>query len=307
MANLRKNGIADIHIVKYALNTPEDFNYAECLKFLTRNDQECLFAVEDQVIFTSLKADGHIVPFSIEFSNDELKVDLPRQAQDKHANDIIAYVSDWFDLNRNLEAFYHLLETDSSLRILLRLKGLRMIGIPDLFEALCWSIIGQQINLNFAYRLKRRLVQHYGMELVFKEKRFYRFPSPERLITVDEGFQKANQFSRSKVKYLKNIAEAFLSKKISKEKLLKQETFEEKQFLLTSVKGIGEWSANYALMKCLHEPNAIPYGDTGLTQALFNLGLISDRKNRSQVEEFFRKVAGWESYTTFYLWHSLIP
>ena len=32
--------------------------------------------------------------------------------------------------------------------------GLRTLGIPDLFEALSWGIIGQQINLTYAYTLK---------------------------------------------------------------------------------------------------------------------------------------------------------
>lgn len=38
-------------------------------------------------------------------------------------------------------------------------KGVRFIGIPDIFEAICWAIIGQHINLKFAYTLKRRLVE----------------------------------------------------------------------------------------------------------------------------------------------------
>ena len=40
--------------------------------------------------------------------------------------------------------------------------GLRTLGIPDLFEALSWGIIGQQINLTYAYTLKRRLVEQFG-------------------------------------------------------------------------------------------------------------------------------------------------
>lgn len=40
--------------------------------------------------------------------------------------------------------------------------GLRNIGIPDLFEAIVWGILGQQINLAYAYTLKRRLVETFG-------------------------------------------------------------------------------------------------------------------------------------------------
>ena len=40
--------------------------------------------------------------------------------------------------------------------------------MPDLFESLVWAIIGQQINLTFAYTLKKRFVQDFGENIVFE-------------------------------------------------------------------------------------------------------------------------------------------
>lgn len=40
---------------------------------------------------------------------------------------------------------------------------------------------------------------------------------------------------------------------------------------LTQIKGVGEWTAQYALMKSLPAMEAVAYGDAGLNQALFNL------------------------------------
>ena len=49
-------------------------------------------------------------------------------------------------------------ENDQILKPLVKkYSGLRLIGIPDLFEAIAWAIIGQQINLTFAYTLKSDL------------------------------------------------------------------------------------------------------------------------------------------------------
>ena len=293
-------------ILNLTLTTPLDFNYAECLRFLNRNEDECLHRVVSEEVFSSVCFGGKVIPFSVKYCDNGFHIETINDLNQQALNALQLHIEEWFDLKRDLSPFYKLLEANERLTPLLQLKGLRIMGIPNLFEALCWSVIDQQINLNFAFKLKRRLVETYGVKTSIQDQVIWQFPTPESLLTIDEAFQKGNQFSRSKVAYIRNLGEAFATGKISKQILTSLNTFEERQTLLTSVKGIGEWSANYALMKCMHEPNAIPFGDTGLTQALFNLGLITDRKNRKQVEDFFGNVKGWESYTTFYLWHSLL-
>lgn len=75
--------------------------------------------------------------------------------------------------------------------------------------------------------------------------------------------------------------------------------------MLMSVKGIGIWTANYALMKSLKEQSSIPYGDAGLLQALLIHNIITDKKDGLQIRNFFQEMRGWESYVVFYLWRSL--
>ncbi len=292
---------------KTTITLPREFDFYKCLKFLQRNEEECLFKTDHDTIYTSLKIHEEVVPFSIKALDQELELNWSINENSEDLKDaLVIHVKEWLDLERDLNAFYPKLDETPNLKPLLRFKGLRLIGIPSLFEALCWSVIGQQINLNFAYKLKNRLVKAYGTQCEYQGKVFWHFPTPERLLELDDTFRESNQYSRGKINYLRNIAEAFAEGYVSKEKLKSLSSFEERQRLLTQIKGIGEWSANYALMKCLHEPQAIPFGDTGLTQALFNLGLITDRKDRYQIEEFFKSVEEWESYTTFYLWYSLM-
>ncbi len=84
-----------------------------------------------------------------------------------------------FDLEKDLAPFYSLLRTDPDLAFMTTdYWGLRLIGIPDLFEALCWSIIGQQINLTFAYTLKRRLVELAGEQIAYDGHVYFGFPPP---------------------------------------------------------------------------------------------------------------------------------
>lgn len=280
----------------------KDFSFQECAHFLGRNQDEILYHFEGAKISRLLRSGEQFFPCEIIFRDDHIQVNCNEDADKKY---IFNYIQKWFDTQRDLSAFYQILEQHKSLKPLLDHKGLRIIGVPDLFESLCWTIIGQQINLTFAYKLKSRLTQEFGHVQEYKGRHLWHFPKPEDLLSISDAFRENNQFSRSKVKYLMNIAQAFVEGSISMEKLELLESFEARQSLLTQVKGIGEWSANYTLMKTLHQPEAIPYGDTGLTQALFNLGIIKDRKDRPAIEAFFETVKGWEAYTSFYLWRSL--
>ena len=75
--------------------------------------------------------------------------------------EVVSFIWEWFDLVRDLNLFYELAKGDTLLKKTVQeFHGLRVIGVPDLFEALCWGILGQQINLAFAYTLKRRLLKN---------------------------------------------------------------------------------------------------------------------------------------------------
>ncbi|WP_025696071.1 DNA-3-methyladenine glycosylase family protein, partial [Paenibacillus forsythiae] len=101
---------------------------------------------------------------------------------DAGLEDLARYVRDWFDLDRDLRPFYKLAAGDPLLGPLTeRFRGLRIVGIPDLFEALCWAILGQQVNLAFAYKLKARLAEGYGESILRSGRRYHLFPAPERL------------------------------------------------------------------------------------------------------------------------------
>ena len=218
---------------------------------------------------------------------------------------IIESVKDWFDYDRDLSSFYKLLKKDSELKYMTsEYKGLRLMAIPDLFEALCWSIIGQQINLTFAYKLKRRFTEIYGTKLTYENSDYYLFPKPEIVENIKVEDLLPLQFSNRKAEYLIEIAKQFVSGNISKE-ILSSKPTNEAIGLLVSVRGIGEWTANYALMKSLKRLECVTYGDVGLYNALHNLKGFDKRPSRETLDLFFDNFKDWEAYTVFYLWRSL--
>ena len=61
-----------------------------------------------------------------------------------------------------------------------KLRGLKNPATPTVFQALFDSIIEQQIALNVAHVLQRRVIKAFGDVLVVDGNTYYAFPTPER-------------------------------------------------------------------------------------------------------------------------------
>lgn len=218
---------------------------------------------------------------------------------------LIAYVREWFDLDTNLAPFYQLAGKDNLLKEIVRQHyGYRIIGQPDLFESLVWAVLGQQINLQFAYTLKQRFVEQFGEKFIHDGIPYFLFPTPERVAVLTEVELLPLQFSRQKCKYIVLIAKAFVSGEVSKDKL-KGLTLSEARDRLMTIKGVGNWTANYALMKTYRYPDAFPIEDAGLRNALQRLLKLDRKPTREETVAIFSNYAGWEAYVTLYLWKTL--
>lgn len=282
---------------------PKEFNFGECLVFLTRSDQEILYRIRGDVIYTLIK--GILCTISHNMGN--LKIAFPDDVPTvKEREKVALYIWEWFDLEQDLEGFYQLASKDNLLKKLTeRYQGLRIMGIPDLFEALVWAIIGQQINLTFAYTLKKRFVEKYGKSLEFEGETYWAFPSYEKISEVHVDELKELQFSTRKAEYIIGIARFMNDGKLSKEILLDKQDYEQIKDSLIRIRGIGAWTADYVMMKCLHQPSAFPIADVGIHQALKRLMNLDKKPSIEEIEELAVSWQGWQAYATFYLWRSL--
>jgi DNA-3-methyladenine glycosylase II len=283
------------------------FSFEECLWFLNRDFDDCMHSIEGNTVVKALSIEGRRFVLRISEDVGAVKVEV---LDGKHSSASLTaiqnYVKEWFDLDRDLQPFYNLLQKQKKLAYMTEAySGLRLVGISDLFEALCWSIIGQQINLTFAYRLKRRLVERFGAKIDLGDQSYFLFPEPHTLAAADIAELREMQYSQKKAEYVIGLAGLFEKGEMSKSLLEKIGTFAGKQQALTAIRGIGIWTANYALMKSMRVAEAIPYGDAGILQALVSHGLMKDRKDQEGMDKLFRKFKGWETYLVFYLWRSL--
>ena len=183
--------------------------------------------------------------------------------------------------------------------------GLRLVSIPDLFEATCWAVMGQHINLNFAYRLKKRFVESFGERFRIDDRVFYLFPTPKLIAEQTVQRFRQFQFTAKKAEYVLEIAKKVADGTLSKNILLKKASFKSAKKELMRLHGVGKWTAEYVALRCLKDPAAFPVADVGLQNAIKGqLGL----KAKPSVDDIYKYSKGWknwQAYATFYLWNAL--
>lgn len=287
---------------------PKPFSQKHLFDYLRRAKNEITFEVLDDYTVTKLFVLNKMSFLTqIGFSHHTIEIDfINQQPSETQALEIEAYIIDWFDLKTDLIAFYKQVKNDSILgQIIKDLNGLRIVKCPSLFEALSWSIIGQQINLPFAYSCKKALVEKAGEQLNFDGKTYYAFPIPKKVLEISDEVFREMKFSSQKVKYIRIVAEAMENGSLSKESLSLL-NFENSRTELCKLKGIGNWSANYTLMRCLGYKEAFPIEDVGLHNALKAILKKTEKPTITEIQELATTWKGWEAYATFFLWQTLL-
>jgi AraC family transcriptional regulator of adaptative response / DNA-3-methyladenine glycosylase II len=175
-------------------------------------------------------------------------------------------------------------------------RGLRMPLLPTGFDALCWGIIGQQINIKFAAALRREMVDLAGEKI--GDMRTH--PTPEQVANIDVSALAARRYSRSKADYLVGAAQAVAQGKLDIENpgegsAIAAET------ALTAQRGIGTWTARYVLMRGGFA-DAAPVGDSALATALQRLHKLPERPDADETARLMSIYAPHRSVATMHLW-----
>lgn len=290
----------------FTIPVPKEFSFEHCLSYLKRSPLELLHPCVNDEVFKLIKIDLQTVLFKIRSEKKSLRVDVLNSTLNESVKrSLEIYIKEWFDLDKDLKPFYTLASRSRVLKPLVeKFYGYRIVGQPDLFESLVWAVIGQQINLAFAYKMKQRFVKQYGERLIYKGTAYHLFPDANVVAQLTHANLAPLQFSKQKSQYTIGIAEAFTSGKLSKEKISNLSLEDAKEELM-KIKGVGNWTANYALLRTFRYPDAFPIGDAGISNAVRTNLKLNRKPTTEEVVRFFRRFKGWEAYATLYLWKGL--
>jgi AraC family transcriptional regulator of adaptative response / DNA-3-methyladenine glycosylase II len=212
---------------------------------------------------------------------------------------IVARVRRLFDTGADIQTIGAHLSRDPQLAPLVAQRpGLRAPGGWDGFELAVRAILGQQISVPAARRLAGELVRRHGRPLLGSDavhpSLSHVFPTAERLATaafIGLAMPASRQSS------LKALAEAA----VADPNLFRPfGTTEEAIARFRSIRGVGEWTAQYIALRALREMDAFPASDAGLLRSAELMeGVRPSPDHLLKRAESWRP---WRAYAAQHLW-----
>jgi len=171
--------------------------------------------------------------------------------------------------------------------------GLRPVLFWSSYEAAAWTIIGHRIRITQAARIKQRMAQELGEEVVVHGERRHAFPSPQRLASMASF---PGLFAR-KIEYLHGIAEAAMQSRLDAARLrplAREDALEE----LKRLPGIGDFSAELILVRGAGEPDHFSRSERRLHGAMadaYDFQAVPSIERLADIAEKWRPYRSWVS------------
>jgi AraC family transcriptional regulator of adaptative response / DNA-3-methyladenine glycosylase II len=138
-----------------------------------------------------------------------------------------------------------------------RAPGFRPPLVADPFESLVTSVTAQQVSLHAAFAIRSRFVRRFGRPAELDGVELWAFPTQASVAGADlEGVG----LSRAKIRSIAALADADLD--------LSGPDDAEIRARLLALPGIGGWTVDWFLARCLGRPDAFAPGDLGVRKAV---------------------------------------
>lgn len=258
-------------------------------------------AVSGNAYYRTIDIDGHRGWLKVEplAGTDTLLVTLPTTLTPVLMN-VLARLRHLFDLDANPLVIAGQLSTDPRLAPLIAAQpGLRVPGAWDGFELAVRAVLGQQVSVRGASTLAARLSQEFGEPATTPHEAIIRFSpgakalsgaTPEQIATIGLPLKRATTLHA----LARAVAAGELRLRAGADPAATMER-------LKGIVGIGDWTAQYIVMRALRWPDAFPAGDLGLRKALGDNGPMREGE-LLRLAETWRP---WRAYAAVYLWDSL--
>ncbi len=212
-----------------------------------------------------------------------------------------------FSLEHPIEEFYRLVRREPILRgTERRFRGLRLPRDASLYESLVTAVIGQQLSVQAAATLARRLYEATDSYLVVDGIELPTIPSPKAVLRRGAGGLRNVGLSRAKATSLLGIAQGQVEGRFTTP-AFRRMSAEEAIERLDAEPGVGRWTAENALLRGVGRTDLFVAGDLGLRVALAEYGLLPrhapEEAARAWADAHYPK---WGSYATVYLWKKLV-
>jgi DNA-3-methyladenine glycosylase II len=213
-----------------------------------------------------------------------------------------AAVEQLLGLKADLSGFYRLASHDSKLgKLAERFRGLKPPRFTTVFEALVNAVACQQVSLAVGILLLNRLSQSFG-RAAENDPEVHAFPQAEDLAAAHPKEIQRLGFSRRKAEYILGLASEAVAGRLDANRLAALPNADAVALLMEQ-RGIGRWSAEYALLRGLGRWDVFPGDDVGAANKLQRWLRLRKPLDYAGVH---RRLARWQPYSGLVYFHLLL-
>jgi len=272
---------------RYGTDTMEDGVYRRLLD------------LDDKLVLASVRSIGTLdaPELALELQGPELSPDDVESARDR--------VSWLLGVDQDLAPFYELGRADQAMAGLVeQFYGLHLPHTASVFEALVLAVLGQQISTSVARIIRTLLIETFGPSAEFDGEIYYAFPRPASIWASSPAELHTMKLTQRKSEYVHGLAGSALDPEMGLERL-EELTDGEIVEKLVALRGVGMWTAQWALIRAVGRPDALPLGDLALRRVVSRLFMDGDDVNDAKVEEIAQRWSPYRTYATVYLFSAL--
>jgi AraC family transcriptional regulator of adaptative response / DNA-3-methyladenine glycosylase II len=294
------------HASEFQLRLPADFRTAELLAYLARDPEGLAERVAGTTIIKGLATASEPILVSIELQTARhrahCRLETTQALRIEDRLNAHALALRLLGLHSDADGFQARAQADPAVARLIESRpGLRLSLTATEFEALVWAVLGQQVNLSFATRLRRMVIELAGRPIPGSTLRLH--PTAAQLADLAHSDLTKRQCSRAKAHYLLQAAQAVATGRLPLERLA-EAAGEDAERRLLELHGVGPWTARYVMLRGLGFGDCAPIGDSGLAAGLQRFFALPERPVATVQERLMAPFAPHRTLATAHLWAS---
>lgn len=296
--------------LQHQLCLPPGFRLDDVLSFHRRDAQALAEEVSNHRLVKGLVWRGAPALLTLTFTGDavdaQLNTEAPATAQALQPH-FEAMVTRMLGLTQDVDAFEQKHRHHPALGPLLaRQSGLRVPVTATPFEALSWAITGQQISVQAAVAIRRRMIAACNVR---HRSGWLCHPQAPELLNLGESGLRDVGFTASKARTVLAVSAAVQDGSLPLDDWLQRPPDDIGPRLL-AIKGIGPWTVSYALLRGFGWLDGSLHGDVAVRKALGAL-LHQDASTATapitpqDAEAWLAPFSPWRALVAAHLWASL--
>jgi DNA-3-methyladenine glycosylase II len=177
--------------------------------------------------------------------------------------------------------------------------GLRVPLLATPFEAIVWAVTGQQISVAAATAVRRRLIEAAGIR---HSDGLLCHPDPARLARMGDAQLRAAGLSQAKAATVTLLSHGAADGTLPFEAWADAPPVAEIRARLATIRGIGQWTIEYALLRGFGHLDGSLHGDVAVRRKLQLLLGREEKISATETGRWLAQFTPWRALVAAHLW-----